>query len=246
MGLFMAASLSRGRRKYLYDSIVETIRSMIQRGELKVGDKLPPERTLAERFNVSRNCVRQAVQALAERKVLESRQGDGTYVCAANESLLVESFALAIQTQKELLQDILEFRRMMEPEVSALAAVNITPEELDRLKVIVCDQQRKILAGEEDSQLDAAFHLALAHASRNRVVQRVMDTLTEILDESRSEYLQSEARRKASVVGHLRVIDALEKADPASAHLAMKEHLAEIEEIILGNSEVEKSWNSRK
>ena len=228
----MADATSPGGRRYLYNDIVERIREMIRKGELRVGDRLPPERTLAETFKVSRNCIRQAVQALAERKLLESRQGDGTYVCAADESVLIDSLALAIQKQGELLGDILEFRLLMEPQIAFLAARNITPEELDRLKVIVCDQQRRALAGMEDSELDAAFHIGLAEASQNKVVRQVMHTVNGILNESRAEVLQSEARRKASVIGHLRVIDALEKRDPDMAFQAMKNHLREVENII--------------
>ncbi|NLI82415.1 MAG: FadR family transcriptional regulator [Deltaproteobacteria bacterium] len=229
--------MTTGKKRHLYKDIVEAIWTMIGSGQLKVGDKLPPERVLAKRFKVSRNCVRQAVQALSERKVLESRQGDGTYVCAVDESFLEEPFVLAFQLEREFLQDILEFRRLMEPQVAALAADRIDRDQLDRLKVIVCDQQRKILAREDDTPLDAAFHTGLAHASGNRVVLRVMDILNDIFDESRSESLQSEMRRKASVVGHLKVIDALEKRDPGAAHEAMQEHLAEIEGIILEGME---------
>jgi hypothetical protein len=116
-----------------------------------------------------------------------------------------------------------------------LAARNITREELDRLKIIVCDQERRILAGSEDSELDAAFHLGLATASKNRIVKQVMDTVSGILDESRQESLWNETRRKASIVGHLKIIDALESRDPDMAFEAMKEHLSSIERIVLGD-----------
>ncbi len=221
-------------RRYRYTDIVEKIRGMIQSGDLKVGDKLPPERSLAESLKVSRNCVRQAVQALAERRVLESRQGDGTYVSTPDESPLTDSFALAIQLRKELLAEVLEFRLLMEPQVAALAAKRITGGELDRLKVIVCDQQRRMLAGEEDSGLDIAFHAAVADSSKNGIVQQVMKTVDAILNESRSAHLQSHARRRASVVGHLKLIDALETGDSEMAFNVMKEHLSQVEEIILG------------
>lgn len=227
-------SASARKKRYRYDDIVEEIRAMIQRGELKVGDKLPPERTLAETLKVSRNSVRQAVQALAERKVLKSRQGDGTYVSAVDESPLADSLALAIQLRKELVAEVLEFRVLMEPQVAALAASRITGEELDGLKVIVCDQQRKMLAGEDDSALDIAFHAALAEASRNGVVRQVMETAGAILNETRTSTLRSDARRKASVEGHLKLIDALEARDPEMAFKAMKEHLSRVEEIVLG------------
>ncbi len=222
------------KRRYRYNDIVEEIRTMIQSGELKIGDKLPPERTLAETLKVSRNSVRQAVQALTERKLLESRQGDGTYVSAIDESPLTDSLALAIQLRKELMAEVLEFRLLMEPQVAALAAKRITRGELDALKVIVCDQQRRMLAGEDDYALDAAFHAALAEASRNGVVRQVMKTVGAILNETRTANLQTDARRMASVEGHLKLIDALELKDSEMAFRAMKDHLSRVEEIVLG------------
>ncbi len=220
------------KKKYLYKDIVEQIQEMIQKGDLKIGDKIPPERTLAETFRVSRNCVRQAVQALSEKGILESRRGDGTYVCAVDPSLLVDPFAFVIHAEKDRLRDILEFRLLLEPQVAYLAAKNITLEELDRLKIIVCDQERKILAGETDSDLDQAFHEQIIQASKNKVVQEVFNTINEILNESRSEFLQSGSRRKASVVGHLKIIDALESRDPDMAYQAMKEHILRVEKTV--------------
>ena len=233
----MDAEIPTRKAKYLYNEVVEKIKAMIQRGELKAGDRLPPERTLAETFKVSRNCLRQAIQALAERKLLESRRGDGTYVCAPDESVVIDSLTVPIQSQKELLREILEFRTLMEPQVAMLAAKNITREELDRLKIILCDQERRLLAGAEDAELDAAFHRGLTAASKNRIIRQVMDTVSDILDESRAESLWSETRKRVSIVGHLRIIDALESRDPHMAFDAMKEHLRSVQQIIMGDGE---------
>ncbi len=218
--------------KYRYNRIVEKIQHMISAGELSAGDRLPPERSLAQTFRVSRNCIRQAIQALAEKGFLESRQGDGTYICAPDRTLLINSFAEAISIQKDLLEDIIEFRLMMEPQIARLAAKNISEQALDRLKITVCDQERRILAGEPDWDLDAAFHTRLAEASGNMVIRRVFGMIDGILDESRSEFLQSHSRRKSSVASHLRIIDALEKKNPEEAFQAMREHLLEVEKTI--------------
>lgn len=217
--------------KYLYGEVVERIRRMIREGEFMVGDRLPPERTLAHRFGVSRNCIRQAIQALAEKGILESRRGDGTYVRSPDEAVLTQSLAQAMSMRSELLDDIWEFRLMMEPQIAFLAAKSITREEIDRLKVIVFDQQKRMLEGDPEPELDAAFHGVIVEASRNRVVRKVMETMNEVLNESRAKQLQSHARTRASVVGHLKLIDAFERNDPESAYRAMQEHLSEVEEI---------------
>jgi len=223
---------SSAEKRYLYGQIVDHIRAMIREGRLAVGDKLPPERALAGQFGVSRNCVRQAVQALAEKGVLESRQGDGTYVCAPDENALTENLAQAMAMHAELLDDIWEFRFLIEPQIAFLAAKSITQEEIDRLKVLVFDQQQRMLAGSPDPELDAAFHRAIVKAARNKVVLKMMEVVHEVLNESRADLLQSHARTRASVSGHLKLIAAFERKDPDAACQAMREHLAEVEKTV--------------
>ncbi|MHC1741831.1 MAG: FadR/GntR family transcriptional regulator [Syntrophobacteraceae bacterium] len=229
-----AGEIRTERPKYLYGEIVSRIRQMIDSGELGVGDRLPPERTLAGQFKVSRNSVRQAIQALSEKGILESRQGDGTYVSTPDAGKFEGALAAAIQAQKESLREIMEFRLLVEPQIAALAARRITRAQLDRLKIIVCDQERKGLSGEGDGDLDAAFHFEVAKAAGNRVLLRVVRTITEVLNESRSELLQSPERRRLSVVGHLKLITALESRDDEKASSAMREHLRSIERAVLG------------
>ncbi|MBU0965341.1 MAG: FadR family transcriptional regulator [Proteobacteria bacterium] len=221
--------------KRLYEEIVDQIQQLILRGELKAGDKLPPERTLAQTFKVSRNCVREALRALTEKKVLESRRGDGNYICPPDDSALVSSLAQAIQVQKNRLRDIFEFRQMIEPQIAALAARHITTDELTRLKILIFEQERKNVAGEDIAELDMEFHLLLAEASRNMVLLEVVKLLNSILLETRSEFLQSEARRTASVRSHIDIINALEKHDEDGACLAMKGHLKKVKQSVYGD-----------
>jgi len=231
----MSAVASREEKKYAYTAIVERIRGMIANGELAPGDRLPPERRLAEAFGVSRGSLRQAFQALAERKIIESRQGDGTYLLTTlDASLPGETIVEAIGKQRGFLHDLLEFRQLLEPQIAALAAKRISPEMLDRLKILVCDQQRALTAGREDDAFDVEFHRLLAESADNRVVVQVLTILQSILNQSRSTWLQSRDRRNASVTGHLRIIDALEAGDADAAFLAMQAHIAEIERHIFG------------
>ncbi|MBI9091524.1 MAG: FadR family transcriptional regulator [Desulfobacterium sp.] len=219
-------------KPYRYETIVQQIQELISQGELSVGDKLPPERTLAKRFKVSRNSVRQAVQALAEKNLVESRQGDGTYIRSKDNTLFMDALARAIAAEKTRIREILEFRQCLEPQIARLAASAISPPQLDRLKIIVCDQQRKLLAHQEDHLLDQEFHNLLAMASGNKVMQEVFTTLTNLLDESRSEFLQSNTRRRVSITGHLKIIEALEKRDPSMSRQAMEAHLIDIEQTV--------------
>ncbi|MBU4261508.1 MAG: FadR family transcriptional regulator [Proteobacteria bacterium] len=222
--------------KRLYEEIVEQIQQLILRGELKAGDRLPPERTLAQTFKVSRNCVREALRALTEKKLLESRRGDGTYICSPDDSALVSSLAQAIQVQQNRLRDIFEFRQIIEPQIAALAARHITPDELSRLKILVFEQERKNFAEEDMAELDMEFHLLLAEAARNMVLLEVVKLLNSILLETRSEFLQSEARRTASVRSHIDIINSLEKHDEDAACRAMQNHLQKVKQTVYGDA----------
>lgn len=226
---------NREERKQVYTTVIERMNAMIRRGELKPGARLPPERKLAELLGVSRSNLRQAFQALAERKIITSRQGSGTYLLTALDSLMPADVIIdTISQQPGLVAHVLEFRQMLEPQIAALAARRMTRAELDRLKVLVCDQQRALLAGQEDGDFDAAFHRQLVACAGNPVVAQMMAAVEPILNTTRASRLQSEGRRQASVEGHLRIIDAIEAGDTQAASRAMAGHLAEIGQHLLG------------
>lgn len=220
-------------KKMAYAAIIERLREMIRKGELAPGDRLPPERALAEAFGVSRGSLRQAFQALTERHILESRQGHGTYILTDLDAAIASDTILEVMSEQQtLLHDVLEFRRIIEPEIAALAARRVTPQALNQLKILVCDQQRALLAGEVDDRFDTAFHQALVAMTGNSVISQVMHALQAIVDKSRANWLQSRERRQLSVDGHLHIIDALEKNEINGARQAMQDHIAAIERQI--------------
>jgi len=236
----VAALRSKEERKYTYTLLVERIGAMICSGELQPGNRLPPERKLAELFGVSRSSLRQAFQVLAERGIIESRQGDGTYLLTVIETpFATDAIADAISERSGLLQEVVEFRRLVEPQLAALAAQRISPEVIDRLKILVCDQQRALTAGRAADGFDAEFHQLLAASTGNQVIAKVMSVIQSIVNESRSVWLQSNERRLASMEGHLRIIDALEARDAEAACAAMQRHIAEIENHIFDEQQQE-------
>lgn len=219
--------------RHQYQIIEDRIQTMIQNGDFATGDRIPAERSLAETFSVSRNCVREAIRALAEKGILESRLGDGTYVRSANQEELSGNLAEAIQLQKQRIQEIFELRMLLEPQIASLAAERITPTGLNELKAIVLDQGRAVAAGENDAPLDALFHETLAEAAGNTVILTVLDTIRTLLEDTRSEFMRPRARKGASVEGHLRIIEALEKRNPLAAYSAMNEHIRNMEHMAL-------------
>ncbi len=218
-------------QKYRYQEIVDRIEALIQSGELKTGDKIPPERSLAETFSVSRNCVREAIRALAEKGILESRMGNGTYVRSSDADEIKTTLAKAIEAQKARIQEIFELRMLLEPQIASLAAKRIKPESLDRLKAIVLDQGRAAKDGESEAHLDALFHQTLAETAGNSVVLTVMKTISTLLQDTRSEFMRPLRRKDVSVDGHLRIIEALERKNPLGAFSAMNDHIRDMKII---------------
>lgn len=221
-------------RKSVCEDVCEQIRELIRQGKLNVGDKLPSERSLADAFGVSRNSIREALRVLAENNVVRSRQGDGTYVCEAARTFSASPLSVAGQKMRRRLREIFEVRRILEPEVAFRAASNMSRSEIDRLKMLVFDQKRRIMSGERDADLDVAFHLTIARAAKNGVITEFLKTLSSIWNEDRADSPQSEARRTASLKTHVRIVDALEKRNPEAARTAMTLHLIEIEQAVFG------------
>ena len=234
--IFGDAMDTKDSKNYLYRAIIEKIRDMVKNGGLKPGNKLPPERKLAEELGVSRNSLRQALQALSERGLVESRQGDGNYLSVAfDSSFFSDAIVDTITEQRDFLKDIIEFRLLMEPKIASLAAARINKEQIDCLKVLVCDQHRAVIDGDDVERIDTFFHQRLAEFAGNRVIHQVMSAVRGIINETRSGWLQSKERRLSSVEGHLSIIKALESGDPDQAYDAMKNHLLDVEQHILGD-----------
>jgi GntR family transcriptional repressor for pyruvate dehydrogenase complex len=166
-------------RVSLTQAAIDQIKGMIVRGELRPGDRLPKESELAARLNLSRGSLREAVRGLALVRVLEVRQGDGTYVTSLKPELLLESisFFTELQAEEESLHQILEARRMLEAGTAALAALLATPDELATLERLV-DEMSNLDDVEAFVENDLEFHRVIAVASRNDVVIALLDNLS--------------------------------------------------------------------
>lgn len=221
----------------VYQIVQEKIRDLISNGEIGLGQKLPSERTLAERFGVSRNSVREAIRGLTEKNVLESRRGDGTYLRGGHEDLPVLPLGRSLQSDTRRLKEIFELRRMLEPQIAALAAGRITKRDLKALKMLVFEQEKRNMCGQDDAELDAAFHLRIAEAADNELIVEVLRTLDHILSESRSAAHRNEERQRVSMRTHYLIVDALERRDPESAKQAMISHLLDVEATILSTEQ---------
>ena len=174
------------RQRRLSDDIVERLEGMILEGSLKVGERLPPERSLAEEFGVSRPSLREAIQKLAARGLLVSRQGGGTYVAEALGSTFSDPLLELLSSSEEARQDLLEFRHTLEGACAFYAARRATPVDLQRLTEAFEALQLCYAMPDEDSRereglADARFHLAIAEASHNAILLHTIKGLFDLL-----------------------------------------------------------------
>jgi GntR family transcriptional regulator, transcriptional repressor for pyruvate dehydrogenase complex len=220
------------RKKRAYEDIVKQIRNLIEKGRLKRGDQLPVERELSETFRVSRATVREAIFSLETMKLVERRQGDGTYVIASSEEALVQPLATSFFHEKDDMIDIFFLRKIIEPEVAQLASENATPEEINELEEILKEQEKEADNGKTSVQTDSEFHYSLARMARNRVLERLLFAIVDLLAKTREKYLQTEERKQKSIHGHSQVLAAIRNGNGTAARQAMRRHLEDVEDIV--------------
>jgi len=219
-------------KKRAFEDIVKQIRTLIEKGKLKRGDQLPTERELSETFKVSRATVREAIFSLETMKLVDRRQGDGTYVIASSEEALVQPLAASLFHEKDDLIDIFSLRKIIEPEVAQLASENATPEEINELGKILKEQEIEVASRENPIQTDTHFHHLLARMAKNRVLERLMLALVDLLGKTRETYLQSEERELKSLRGHQDILTAIKNGNGTAARQAMRKHLEDVESIL--------------
>lgn len=167
------------------DVVVQSIKAMITRGELVAGSRLPIEKDLAVSLGVSRGSLREGVRALAIMGVLETRQGDGTYVTSLDSELLLAPMAFMVDLQSpEHRNDLHAVRRVLESEAAARAALRITDEELAAAGAILDGARGQVFADpvsdhETVMSADIAFHRVIAKASDNGALAALIDALAD-------------------------------------------------------------------
>jgi len=220
------------RKNKVYEEVAQQIERLILK-KLRPGDKLPSERELAEMLKVSRSSIRDAIRGLELRGLVEPRQGAGTIVREIAAEPLANPFASALKRRKEMVSELLDFRKMLEPPLAARAATHASADEISEMEEILQRQDAKQTQGEPAVAEDAEFHYSVALASGNSVVLKVLDIIMDLLRDTRERSLQVEGRPQKSLAGHRRILAAIKRHDAEGAKSAMRRHIEDVEEIVL-------------
>jgi len=228
------AGTPTARRAKVHEEVAAKIQRLIQQ-KLKPGDKLPTQRTMAAMFRVTRGCVKEAVRRLELMGLVDPRSGRGTTVREPSADIFLVP-PMGLLQNPRLLGELLDFRKMLEPKLAALAAKRASPQAIAEMEGILRRQEKKVRQGELAIEEDSEFHYTIARASENAVVLKVLDALMDMLLEVRERSLQVEGRPQKSMAGHSRILNAIKRHDAAAAHKAMRRHIVDIEEIVLHKS----------
>lgn len=212
----------------VFEQVIEQIKEIIQNGELKCGDQLPSERDLCEQLHVSRTSVREALRSLEMLGIIECRQGEGNFIRESFEDSLLEPISITFMLHGSKTNEILELRKIIEPETAALAAKNISAAELQEIKELILLLNRED-DSEKSAEIDKKIHYKIVRASGNGLVINVMYAVSNLVD----RYIEAvvanlfQTPENKSIVKeqHEAVVRAIEAHDAAKAAAAMRKHL---------------------
>jgi GntR family transcriptional regulator, transcriptional repressor for pyruvate dehydrogenase complex len=222
----------------LYESIVKQIQKLILSGELQPGDRLPPERMLAEQLNVSRTAIREALRSLEMMGFLESKVGvgGGTYVKKITINNILSPFSQILLQNDDFIVELLEVRLFLEIEVARLAAIRRDEEDLKKIHEAIEEMESAIRRGETGLLGDNAFHKALAVATSNTVLQQLLLLCGNLLELEREEHLSSsKTESKKALIQHKKLAHAIEQGDDKRAQTIMRDHIHDISKTIKSN-----------
>ncbi len=217
-------------RSRLYEQVADQINRWITENGLLAGDRLPPERELAQRLGVSRATLSQALVALEVIGVVVVRHGDGTVLTErARTGPVIE----AIRAHADRLPEIIEARDALESKLAALAASRRTDADLAAIRAALEEMERDIDAGGRGVEADEQFHGAITTAARSELLTQMMAAIHDLIRETRLESLSQPGRPRESLAGHRKVADAIAAGDPAAAAQAMHEHVMLVSDVAL-------------
>ena len=226
----MSQAFAPIKRRRLSDQVSAQIQVRIASGELRSGDKLPPERELAETFGVSRGAVREALRSL-ERSGLVSLQAGargGAFIGEGDPSLIGDSFRNLYQLGSVSLDELTEARLWLASTVVRIACARATDGDLDALTANVDEAEELIEAGRFEEKIDVQieFHNLLARTTRNAVMAMLMGAVMEVMRDF--AHAAGGERHDLTIKARRRLLDALRKRDADEAVTAMTEHLEDL------------------
>ncbi len=221
-------------RKSISDEVVLYIKDLIHRDQFSPGEKIPGEREMAQKINVSRNTVREAYKILGAQGYLTIKHGQGVFISDENSQIrnLTSSFFM----KRDNVLELFSIRKVLESQAVIWAMENPQADHQREFKHILEDNRLALknkASFEELSLLDQKFHLALCRMSGNTILVRIMINLIDLLSEVRMQTIQIPGRSEQSLKEHILIVEAMMAGDKKLAKQCILKHLSSVEDSII-------------
>jgi GntR family transcriptional repressor for pyruvate dehydrogenase complex len=214
-----------GREGSTTEQVVAQIHAMIAHGELRAGDRLPPERELAKQLGISRPSLRAGLRSLIAMGVLRSRHGSGTFIAEGPPALESQSLTMLAALHGFTFDEMFEARRVLEVSVAGLAAERATGDQL----ATMAEELANMYASLDDPQQylihDIRFHRAVAAASSNPILATLVEMVSAVMYDRRRATIGRASDFKESIDMHQQIYRAIRNHKPDEARAAMHEHI---------------------
>lgn len=215
------------------EGIVHQIKSLIKEGRLKPGEKLPPERALAELFGVGRSSLREAINILDTLGFVEIRKRKGIFVRSVSKPIMSDPLRQILEEDKSTLFELYELRKDIELASTYMAAQRRTPSDLIAIKRCLQSMERDAQEGFFSAADDLGFHLAIAQASHNflrvHVLKNIFDLSGEYIDFVGQKLVEEKANISIILGHHMNLFEAIQTREKEGARALMDEHLTWVE-----------------
>jgi len=214
------------------DKIIQQLKQLIVSGQLRPGDRLPAERNLSERFGVGRSYVREAILKLEFYGLLKTTPQSGTYVSGLSIKVIDNIITDIINFNKDDFGALIEARYYLELDAVKLAAERRTDEDLKSIELAMLDYEVKTQSGENGVEDDMLFHMMIARASHNSVIESmILILIPDLIRTITENKICGENRGKLAIAEHRAIYQAIQTGDIDAVEHAMAAHLDEILQV---------------
>jgi GntR family transcriptional regulator, transcriptional repressor for pyruvate dehydrogenase complex len=221
------------KRRRLHEPVADQIRQAIFSGLIVTGHKLPPEREMAEHFQTSRVALREALRALEKEGLITIKRGagGGAFVADFDNALnaLAESLNTVVRLGSAKSAHLTEMRSILEPEITRLATLRATPEDISAIEAVVLAQEHELEGGELSRKLDMEFHRCVAEAAHNPVMNIVVNAVNQSIRDSILRSKRTEEMRKRVVNYHRNIFEAVQSGNADLAKRVMNSHVVDVQ-----------------
>ena len=231
-------SNSSGPRESLSTQTLDQLIGWLKDGTFKAGSKLPSQNELVDYFGVSRTGVREALQMMAVLNLIEIKPGLGCFVKRVSPEYIIHADVLSILLEKESVMDVIETRKLVESGIAALATERALPEDFWRMEDVLIAIDRSIQKNESIAVISTEFHCALAEASHNAVLAKLLRSFTQLM--ARAGQLLEDSIddldkfKRHELKSHQDLLKVIKQRDPEKSRKAMIDHITYSEGLIVG------------